>query len=133
VLLSSKPQHARSAKYSIKHVVCTHMAADDEAYGCVQLTEDDARITGIRLKQELVPVAERALRQNMQVSADNLKSSLKLGASCCFVWQQTQETRVKCGSNRRCCMPCIWGEGSSCNMSCIGSVVTKCCALQSPP
>jgi hypothetical protein len=42
------------------------MAADDEAYGCVQLTEDDARLTGIRLKQELVSVAERALRQNMQ-------------------------------------------------------------------
>lgn len=67
MLLSSKRHHARSAKYRIQHIVCTHMAADDEAYGCVQLTEDDARITGIKLKQELVPVAERALRQNMQV------------------------------------------------------------------
>jgi 3-ketoacyl-CoA synthase len=66
VLLSSKGSYARTAKYEVQHVVCTHMAADDEAYGCVQLTEDDARITGIRLKQELVSVAERALRQNMQ-------------------------------------------------------------------
>jgi 3-ketoacyl-CoA synthase len=66
VLLSSKPRHARSAKYTVQHIVCTHLASDDEAYGCVQLTEDDAKITGIRLKQELVPVAERVLRQNMQ-------------------------------------------------------------------
>lgn len=33
VLVSNKPQHARRAKYLIRDIVRTNMAADDEAYG----------------------------------------------------------------------------------------------------
>ena len=40
VLLSNRPCDAGSAKYSIKHIVRTNLAADDVAFNCVMQTED---------------------------------------------------------------------------------------------
>lgn len=41
VLLSNRPCDAGSAKYSIRHLVRTNLAADDVAFNCVMQTEDD--------------------------------------------------------------------------------------------
>jgi 3-ketoacyl-CoA synthase len=41
VLLSNRPCDAGSAKYSIRHLVRTNLAADDVAFNCVLQTEDD--------------------------------------------------------------------------------------------
>jgi len=40
VLLSNRPCDAARAKYSIKHIVRTNLAADDVAFNCVMQTED---------------------------------------------------------------------------------------------
>lgn len=41
VLLSNRPCDAARAKYSIKHIVRTNLAADDVAFNCVMQTEDE--------------------------------------------------------------------------------------------
>jgi 3-ketoacyl-CoA synthase len=65
VLLSSRPADATTAKYTIRHIVRTIMAADDEAYRCVWQTEDAEGESGVDLKKELIGVAARALTRNM--------------------------------------------------------------------
>lgn len=41
VLLSNRSCDAGSAKYSIRHLVRTNLAADDVAFNCVMQTADD--------------------------------------------------------------------------------------------
>jgi 3-ketoacyl-CoA synthase len=41
LLLSSRPADAGRAKYTLKHVVRTNLAADDQAFGCVVQMDDD--------------------------------------------------------------------------------------------
>lgn len=65
VLLSSRPADAGRAKYQIRHVVRTIMAADDEAFGCIWQTEDAEGKGGVQLKKELIGVAGRAVAKNM--------------------------------------------------------------------
>ena len=65
VLLSSDPAAAATAKYTVKHVVRTIMAADDEAYRCIWQTNDDEGKEGVMLKKELIGVAGRAVARNM--------------------------------------------------------------------
>ncbi|KIY93456.1 3-ketoacyl-CoA synthase 19 [Monoraphidium neglectum] len=65
VLLSSRPSDAGAAKYTLRHVVRTNMAADDEAYRCVWQTDDAAHNQGVSLKKELIAVAGRAVARNM--------------------------------------------------------------------
>ncbi|WIA31113.1 hypothetical protein OEZ86_001137 [Tetradesmus obliquus] len=65
VLLSNKAGHARRAKYSIKHVVRTNLAANDVAYNCVMQTEDAEGKLGVRLNKDLIKVGADALKQNM--------------------------------------------------------------------
>ena len=50
VLLSNRPCDASSAKYSIKHLVRTNLAADDVAFNCVMQTADvEGKVRGDRL------------------------------------------------------------------------------------
>ncbi|KIZ04613.1 3-ketoacyl-CoA synthase 19 [Monoraphidium neglectum] len=65
ILLSSRPADAAKSKYTVKHVVRTIMAADDEAYGCIWQTDDAEKKQGVALKKELIGVAGRALTRNM--------------------------------------------------------------------
>jgi 3-ketoacyl-CoA synthase len=65
VLLSSRPSDARAAKYTLRHVVRTNLAADDEAFGCIWQTDDEEHKTGVMLKKELISVAGRAVARNM--------------------------------------------------------------------
>jgi hypothetical protein len=41
MLLSSRPSDAGRAKYRLRHVVRTNLAADDQAFGCVMQMDDD--------------------------------------------------------------------------------------------
>jgi 3-ketoacyl-CoA synthase len=65
VLLSSRPADATTAKYTIRHIVRTIAAADDEAYRCVWQTDDAQGDTGVALKKELIGVAARTVTRNM--------------------------------------------------------------------
>jgi 3-ketoacyl-CoA synthase len=65
VLLSSRPADAATAKYTIRHIVRTITAADDEAYRCVWQTDDGEGETGVALKKELIGVAARTVTRNM--------------------------------------------------------------------
>ena len=65
VLLSSRPADAGRSKYTLRHVVRTIMAADDEAYRCIWQTDDADRNHGVMLKKELIGVAGRCLTRNL--------------------------------------------------------------------
>ncbi|KAG0492739.1 hypothetical protein HPP92_005878 [Vanilla planifolia] len=61
VFLTSKRSERRRCKYELLHVVRTHLAADDQAYRCLWMEEDDDGKLGISLSKDVVPVASKAL------------------------------------------------------------------------
>ncbi|GKD27679.1 3-ketoacyl-CoA synthase 9-like protein, partial [Tanacetum coccineum] len=65
VLLSNKTSDKRRAKYKLKHVVRTHMAADDAAFKCVRQEPDDIGVIGVSLSRDLMTVAGNALKANI--------------------------------------------------------------------
>jgi len=65
VLLSSRGGDAVRAKYRLKHLVRTILAADDEAFNCVRQSEDAEHKVGVSLQKELITVAGRALKANL--------------------------------------------------------------------
>lgn len=65
VLLTNKRRFCFKAKYELKHLVRTHMGADDSAYTCVYQMEDENNIIGVRLSKELMAVAGEALKANI--------------------------------------------------------------------
>jgi 3-ketoacyl-CoA synthase len=66
VLLSNRQSDARRAKYELRHIERTCLAADDAAYRCVHEQEDDKGRRGVRLGKDLMKVAGTALRRNIQ-------------------------------------------------------------------
>jgi hypothetical protein len=73
VLLSNRPCDASSAKYSIKHLVRTNLAADDVAFNCVMQTEDvEGKVSGDRRRHE---------RQRGQIHASVQAKSCCVGFS----------------------------------------------------
>jgi 3-ketoacyl-CoA synthase len=65
MLMSNRPADGRRAKYELKHVVRTNLAANDAAFNCVFEVEDAAGVRGVRLGKELMGVAGAALKQNL--------------------------------------------------------------------
>ena len=47
----------RRAKYELKHVVRTHLAANDAAFNCVVEQEDKEGVRGVTLSKELMAIA----------------------------------------------------------------------------
>ncbi|GLJ43667.1 hypothetical protein SUGI_0909050 [Cryptomeria japonica] len=65
MLLSNKPQDAARAKMRLLHSIRTNVAADDEAYACIFVTEDDDDVYGVRLRPSLHAVAAKAVANNL--------------------------------------------------------------------
>ncbi|GLJ43765.1 hypothetical protein SUGI_0911090 [Cryptomeria japonica] len=65
LLLSSKPQDAGRAKLRLLQSLRTNLAADDEAYDSVFMTEDDDGVYGLRLRPSLYSVAAKAVANNL--------------------------------------------------------------------
>ena len=65
VLLSSRPSDAGRSKYTVRDVVRTNMAADDEAFNCVRQSDDAEGQQGVVLTKELISVAGRAVTRHM--------------------------------------------------------------------
>lgn len=47
----------RRAKYELKQVVRTHLAANDAAFNCVVEQEDQQGVRGVKLSKELMAIA----------------------------------------------------------------------------
>lgn len=56
MLLSNKGRDARRSKYTLRHLVRTHLAADDVAFNCVTQAQDEDGVLGVRLNKDIVKV-----------------------------------------------------------------------------
>jgi 3-ketoacyl-CoA synthase len=65
VLLSNRRTDGWRAKYRLKHVVRTNLAASDAAFQCVYEQEDATGHRGVRLSKELMAIAGEALKANI--------------------------------------------------------------------
>jgi 3-ketoacyl-CoA synthase len=65
VLLSSHGKDAHRAKYRLRNLVRTILAADDEAFNCIKQLQDEDLKLGVSLQKELIQVAGRALKANL--------------------------------------------------------------------
>lgn len=65
ILLTNKESDRHRAKYKLRHVVRTHMGANDDAFRCVYQKTDGAGEIGVELRKNLVTVAGVALQRNL--------------------------------------------------------------------
>lgn len=65
-LLSNRPKDLRRAKYELMHTVRVHLGCEDDAFGCMGNGEDSEGIKGVFLRRNVVNVAGRALKVNLQ-------------------------------------------------------------------
>ena len=65
LLLSNARHDARRARFSLSHIVRTHMGKNDECYRSVFQEEDDDGIRGVRLSKQIMQIAGDALKRNI--------------------------------------------------------------------
>ncbi|CAK0783411.1 hypothetical protein CVIRNUC_006610 [Coccomyxa viridis] len=65
-LLSNRPKDLKRAKYQLEHTVRVHLGCEDDAFGCMGNGEDSEGIQGVFLRRNVVNVAGRALKVNLQ-------------------------------------------------------------------
>lgn len=65
VLLSNRYRDKRVAKYVLKHLVRTHIGAEDIYYRCISQEPDNEGITGVNLSKSLQQLAGEALKVNV--------------------------------------------------------------------
>ncbi|KAF7151213.1 hypothetical protein RHSIM_Rhsim02G0008100 [Rhododendron simsii] len=65
ILLSSKEQDKKIAKYQLQHVIRISKAQDDQSYACIFQDEDREEKTGISISKSILNVAGEALKANM--------------------------------------------------------------------
>ena len=61
-----RPKDIRRAKYQLEHTVRVHLGCEDDAFGCMGNGEDSEGIKGVFLRRNVVNVAGRALKVNLQ-------------------------------------------------------------------
>ena len=61
-----RPKDLRRAKYQLDHTVRVHLGCEDDAFGCMGNGEDSEGIKGVFLRRNVVNVAGRALKVNLQ-------------------------------------------------------------------
>ncbi|XP_068638898.1 3-ketoacyl-CoA synthase 5-like [Aristolochia californica] len=67
VLLSNRSADRARSKYSLNHLVRTHIGADDNAFNCVGLREDNEGQLGMMLSKDLPRNAAKALEINIRM------------------------------------------------------------------
>ncbi|KAF3454538.1 hypothetical protein FNV43_RR04986 [Rhamnella rubrinervis] len=67
--VAPKPEKRQRAKYKLKHLVRTHVEANDGFYKCVVQEPDDEGFTGISLSRSIKQVDGEALKINMRTLA----------------------------------------------------------------
>ncbi|KAI9194827.1 hypothetical protein LWI28_009491 [Acer negundo] len=66
ILLSSRDQDKRKAKYELQHLVRTNNAKDDQSYNCVFQDVDSEMKLGVSISKDTVKVAGDALKTNIR-------------------------------------------------------------------
>lgn len=64
ILMSSRVQDKRKAKYKLKHIVRT-TKADDKSHGCIYMNVDQEDLVGVSISKKVVHVAGDALKTNL--------------------------------------------------------------------
>jgi len=67
-----RPQDLKRAKYELQYSQRSHYGADDAAFGCMGIREDDQGKQGVYLKKDVVTVAEKALSQHVKKVAPHI-------------------------------------------------------------
>lgn len=62
MLLSNRKRDVWKARYELRHVVRTHMGADNSAFQCVYQVEDKNKSVGVSLSKELMSIAGESLK-----------------------------------------------------------------------
>jgi hypothetical protein len=62
----SRPKDLRRSKYELMHTVRVHLGCEDDAFGCMGNGEDADGIKGVFLRRNVVNVAGRSLKINLQ-------------------------------------------------------------------
>uniref|UniRef100_A0ACD5T8Q7 Uncharacterized protein n=1 Tax=Avena sativa TaxID=4498 RepID=A0ACD5T8Q7_AVESA len=94
VLLSTSS--GSRSRFRLKHIVRTITAAQDRAYLCASLKEDDHGETGIYLSKDLVPVAGETLKANIAaLGAIVLPPSEKLLFAFSFIARKVLGRKIK--------------------------------------
>ncbi|EXB86427.1 3-ketoacyl-CoA synthase 7 [Morus notabilis] len=65
LILSMESRDKRVAKYVLKHLVRTHIGAEDIYYRCISQEPDNEGITGVNLSKSLQQLAGEALKVNV--------------------------------------------------------------------
>lgn len=65
-VVARRPKDIRRAKYELVHTVRVHLGCEDDAFGCMGNGEDSEGIKGVFLRRNVVSVAGRALKVNLQ-------------------------------------------------------------------
>ncbi len=66
VRAARRPRDRARAKYELTHSVRTHLGAEDDAFGCMGNGEDAEGGRGVFLRRNVIAVAGRALKANLQ-------------------------------------------------------------------
>ncbi|XP_060667673.1 3-ketoacyl-CoA synthase 7 [Ziziphus jujuba] len=99
VLLSNRKRDRKTAKYELKHLVRTHIGANDGFYNCVVQEQDDEGFTGVSLSRSIQQVAGEALKTNIRILAVLVlpySEQIKYGLS--VLWKKIYPPARKNGS-----------------------------------
>ncbi|TKY49273.1 3-ketoacyl-CoA synthase 21 [Spatholobus suberectus] len=99
MLFTNMSSQKHIAMLRLKHVERTHLGANDEAYGCAMLVEDEQGYKGFRLAKSLPKAAAKALEVNLKMLVPKILPLWKL------VWFFTVSL-----------CQCIMKEALMCNM-----------------
>uniref|UniRef100_A0ACD5ZVE0 Uncharacterized protein n=1 Tax=Avena sativa TaxID=4498 RepID=A0ACD5ZVE0_AVESA len=94
VLLSTS--RSKQSRFRLKHVVRTITAAEDRAYQCASMMEDDEGKTGAQLSKDLLPVAGETLKANIAaLGSIVLPPSEKLLFALSFIARKVLTRKIK--------------------------------------
>ncbi|KAJ0967546.1 hypothetical protein J5N97_024463 [Dioscorea zingiberensis] len=78
MLLSNDPRRSGQAKLKLKHLVRTHLGANNEAFKCAFQTEDELGHSGMCLSKDLPKAAALGFVQNLQTLAPRVLPFIEL-------------------------------------------------------
>ena len=69
---SCRPKDLPRAKYELQYSQRSHYGADDSAFGCMGVKEDEQGKLGVYLKKDVVSVAQKCLSQHIRKVAPHI-------------------------------------------------------------